>query len=408
MQGNYSAAANAAETKQGLPVKPKQFASAALAEVASPLLDKLIAFTRNEVVLCIAFVCAWIAIAITDDASQALSYIDWRVIGLLFCLMASVAGLKSSGVLTRVSKALVAGKRSKRLVCFALVMLPFFSSMLITNDVALLAFVPIAVLALETAGWRDSLVRVIVLQAIAANLGGMVTPVGNPQNLFIFTTYELAAGDFASTLLPFGGLALVLLALACASFGKESATVTLKIDDEAIDMKRFVLHAVLFVVSVLAVMRVIPYMIATPIVLTALFYFDRRIFAQVDYALLATFACFFVFSGSVAHVPAVREFLDGLMGEHPMLTSLVASQIISNVPSAVLLAEFTQNWHSLLVGVDLGGLGTPIASLASLIAFRLYMHTRDAKAATFLKEFAIANVVALACMTVLYVALFVL
>lgn len=389
-------------------MKPKQIASAALAEVASPLLDRLVAFLRNEAVLCIAFVCAFISIAITGDTAQAPSYIDWRVIGLLFCLMASVAGLKSSGVLARVSQALVAGKRSKRLVCFALVMLPFFSSMLITNDVALLAFVPIAVLALETAGWRDSLVRVVVLQAIAANLGGMVTPIGNPQNLFVFTTYELTAADFAAALLPFGGLALALLALACAAFGSESATVTLKVDDTAVDMRRFALHAALFVVSTLAVMRVIPCAIAALVVAAALFLFDRHVFAQVDYALLATFACFFVFSGNMAHMPAMQDFLGGLMGDHPMLTSLVTSQVISNVPSAVLLAGFTQNWHSLLIGVDLGGLGTPIASLASLIAFRLYMHTRDAKASAFLKEFAIANAVALACMTALYAALFVL
>ncbi len=371
------------------------------------MLDRIITFLRDEAVLCIAFVCACASLVVAGDVSQVPTYIDWRVIALLFCLMASVAGMRASGILARVAKVLVAGERSKRLVCFALVMMPFFASMVVTNDVALLAFVPMAVLALEAAGWRDGLVRVVVLQAIAANLGGMVTPVGNPQNLFIFTTYELTMADFALALLPFGVLAFALLALACLTFGTGRATVQLAVDESAIDLKRFGLHAVLFVISVLAVMRIVEYPIALLVVAMALFVFDRRVFAQVDYALLATFACFFVFSGNMAHMPAMQDFLGGLMGDHPMLTSLVTSQVISNVPASVLLSGFTSNWHSLLIGVDLGGLGTPIASLASLIAFRLYMHTRSARASAFMKEFALANAIMLAAMAALYAVLFV-
>ena len=357
--------------------------------------------------LCIAFVCACVSLAVAGDVERVPDYIDWRVITLLFCLMASVAGLRASGVLARIAQALVAGKRQKRLVCFALVAITFFSSMLVTNDVALLAFVPIAVLALEAAGWRDSLVRVIVLQAIAANLGGMVTPVGNPQNLFIFTAYELTAFDFAGALVPFGGLALLMLALACLPFGEELSTVKIELDESSIDMRRFALHVALFALSALAVMRIVPYQAALLVVAPALFLFDRRVFAQVDYALLATFVCFFVFSGNMANMPAMQDFLGGLMAGHPMLTSLVTSQVISNVPAAVLLSGFTQNWHSLLIGVDLGGLGTPVASLASLIAFKLYLHTRKADAGRFMCEFAVANLVVLAAMLALYAVLFV-
>ena len=371
------------------------------------MLDRLVTFLRNEAVLCIAFVCACASMAATGDLSNAPSYIDWRVIILLFCLMASVAGLRSSGVMARIAQAIVAGERQKRLVCLALVMLPFFSSMLVTNDVALLTFVPIAVLALETASWQDDLIRVVVLQAIGANLGGMITPVGNPQNLFIFTTYELSTSDFFLTLAPFGALALLLLALACISFGSSRATVRLDLDDRAIDLKRFTLHAGLFTLCLLAVARILPDLVLLPIVAAALFLFDRRVFAQVDYALLATFVCFFVFSGNMAHMPEMQNLLGGLMADHPMLTSLAASQVISNVPSAVLLAGFTANWHSLLIGVDLGGLGTPIASLASLIAFRLYMHTSGASGRAFMREFALANAVTLALMIGLYAALFV-
>ena len=372
------------------------------------MLDRLITLLRKEAVLCIAFIFACASLSVAGDLADVPSYIDWRVIALLFCLMAAVAGMRESGVMLRAANALVAGERSQRFVALALVMLPFFASMLVTNDVALITFTPIAILSLEAAGWRDRIVRVVVLQAIAANLGGMVTPFGNPQNLFIFTTYELSAVDFFWTLIPFGVLALVLLVAACATFPAVHSRVELKIDDAAIDVRRFALHVVLFALSVCAVMRVLPCEWVLFVMLPALFVFDRRIFARVDYALLATFVCFFVFSGNMAHMPVIQEFLGSLMGSHPMLTSLLTSQFISNVPAAVLLSGFTANWHSLLVGVDLGGLGTPIASLASLIAFRMYMHTDGAHARIFAKEFGIANVVVLALMIVLYAILFVL
>lgn len=371
------------------------------------MLDRIITFLRHEAVLCIAFACACASVVATGDVAAIPGYIDWRVIVLLSCLMASVAGMSKSGVMTRMAQALIAGEKSQRLVCFALVMLPFFSSMLVTNDVALLTFVPIAILALEAAGWRDDLARVIVLQAIAANLGGMITPVGNPQNLFIFTTYSLTASDFFFALAPFGALSLALLAVATLMFGKERSHVTLRLDANAIDFKRFGLHLALFALSVLGVLHIVPYQALLPVIAIALLAFDRPVFARVDYALLATFACFFVFSGNMSHATAVQDVLGSFMREHPMLTSLITSQVISNVPASVLLAGFTDNWHSLLIGVDLGGLGTPIASLASLIALRLYAHTDGARIGRFMKEFAIANIVALVLMVALYAVLFV-
>ncbi|MBR0404529.1 MAG: anion permease [Eggerthellaceae bacterium] len=372
------------------------------------MLDRIIKFLRDEAVLCIAFICALVSIVMTGDYASTPSYIDWRVIALLFCLMASVAGLSESGVMARIAQGLIAGEKSRRSVCLALILLPFFASMLVTNDVALLTFVPIAVLALQTAGWRDSLARVIVLQAIAANLGGMVTPVGNPQNLFIFTAYGLTAQDFFFALAPFGALSFVLLVAACLTFDGNRSQVTLKLDAKAINFRRFALHAALFVLSVLSVLHILPHEVLIIVIAAALFIFDRRIFAKIDYALLATFACFFIFSGNMAHMPSMQEMLGGLMRGHPMITSLVTSQIISNVPASVLLAGFTANWHSLLIGVDLGGLGTPIASLASLIALKLYAHTEGARIISFMKDFAISNIVALAFMVTLYAVLFVL
>jgi Na+/H+ antiporter NhaD/arsenite permease-like protein len=261
--------------------------------------------------------------------------------------------------------------------------------------VALLAFVPIAVLALEAAGWRDAMARVIVLQAIAANLGGMVTPFGNPQNLFIFTTYELSAEDFFLTLAPFGLLAFVLLAIACALFGKDCADVQNKLDDASIDLRRFALHGALFIVGALAVARIVPYEAALLVVASALFVFDRSVFAGVDYALLATFVCFFIFSGNLAAIPAVRGLLTSLMDKSAFFASLAASQVISNVPSALLLSPFTDNAAAMILGTDVGGLGTIVASLASLISYKFYANSAGANSGKYLLYFTVVNVILL-------------
>lgn len=373
------------------------------------MLDGIISFLRREAVLCIAFLCAAVSFAFVPfDAAQVAASIDARVIVLLFCLMAAVAGLKDCGLFSWCAAKLLARGGSVRIVAFILVMLPFFASMLVTNDVALIAFVPFAIMALGAAGRADLIVRVCVLQAIAANLGGMVTPVGNPQNLFIYTHFHIGLMDFFAALLPFALLTFLMLGAACLALGKSPVSVRIPFDETRIARRRFAFHVALFALCLLCVARVLAHQVLLVVVLVALLAFDRKTFKRVDYGLLGTFVCFFVFSGNIAHIPAVADFLRGLMDIHPLLTSVAASQVISNVPAAVLLAGFTDNWHSLLLGVDLGGLGTPIASLASLIAFRLYMHTPGAQAGAFMKEFACANVAGLAAMLGLYALLFVL
>ena len=370
-------------------------------------LARAIALMHGQALPMLAFLCAFVSLAIVGDASLVPESIDWRVIALLFCLMASVAGFQKSGLMGHIARNLVRGNHRKRSVCLVLVLLPFFSSMLMTNDVALITFVPFAAAVLVAAGWQNLLAYVIVLQAVAANLGGMVTPVGNPQNLFIFTTYGLSPLDFFLALAPFGSLALILLYLACMRCGQETSKLAIKRVEDPVDRRRVVLHGVLFAVALLAVVRVIPWQAALVLVVAALAAFDRAVFRKVDYPLLFTFLCFFVFSGNVAHIPEAQGFLGSLMNDHPMLTSLVSSQVISNVPAAVLLAGFTENWHSLLIGVDLGGLGTPIASLASLIALKIYLRAPGTTALGFMKVFAAVNIVFLVPMVALYAVLFV-
>lgn len=369
------------------------------------LIYKIGSFVRSEAVLCIAFCCALASCAFVEPGCSVFAAVDTRVLALLFCLMATVGGLQQSGILARCAHALVLKASDLRSLSLALVTLPFFASMLVTNDVALLAFVPFAIAALTVADATALLPRIIVLQTIAANIGGMVTPMGNPQNLFLYTAFGIPTGEFFLALAPFALATLIALAAVCLFFEKTPLAERTSLGSAAVKRKQATGYAALFCLCLAAVMRIVPYQAAFAIVLFALIAFDRAAFKRIDYGLLATFVCFFVFSGNIAAIPAISDSLSSAMETAPFLTSAGASQIISNVPAAVLLAEFTDNWQALLLGVDLGGLGTPVASLASLIALKLYLHTPGARLATFMKEFAFANIAGLAGLTALYCAI---
>lgn len=389
-------------------VAPSAYLSYAyiLKRMANSFIYKAGAFVRSEAVLCIAFSCALVSCAFVEQGHDFFAAVDTRVLALLFCLMAAVGGLQRSGLLSRCAHALAAKARGLRSLCLALVMLPFFASMLVTNDVALLAFVPFAIAALAMTDSTRYLPRVIVLQALAANIGGMVTPMGNPQNLFLYTAFHIPTGEFFLTLAPFALATLAALAAACLSFEKLPLTERTSLGSAAVKKKQAAGYALLFCLGLAAVVRIVPYQAAFAIVAVSLLVFDREAFKRIDYGLLATFVCFFVFSGNIAGISAVSTTLESLMEQAPFLASAGASQIVSNVPAAVLLAGFTDNWRALLLGVDVGGLGTPVASLASLIALKLYLHTPDASLAAFMREFAFANIAGLAGLIALYCAIY--
>ena len=353
-------------------------------------------FWKREPVLCIAAVCAAASMALNPPSAAYLNYIDWRVLTLLFCLMAVVAGLQECGVFAVLAQRLLAGERRMRFVTLALVLLPFFVSMLVTNDVALVTFVPFAVLVLGLIGRMERLIYVVVLQTIAANLGSMATPVGNPQNLYIYANYELSAGQFFSAMLPLTLVSLVGLTVACLCVKPEGIRVTFAEKAEIRSPGHLILMILLFVLCLLSVFRVLPYPALLPVVLAGMLIFDRSLFRTVDYGLLATFFCFFLFAGNVGACGPVREVLTRIMEKNTALASGVSSQIISNVPAAVLLSGFTTDWHGLLLGTNIGGLGTPIASLASLISLKAYLKSPGARLGRYLLAFTVANVVALA------------
>lgn len=353
-------------------------------------------FLRREPVLSISFVCALVSAFFVPPSAAYLDYIDLRVLCLLFCLMAVVAGLQECGLFLVLAQRLLVGERPVRLISLTLILLPFFCSMLVTNDVALITFLPFAILVLEMVGRRDLLIPIISLQTVAANLGSMATPVGNPQNLFLYAHFSLSMRDFLSLLLPLTLISLLGLAAAGLYFGgKGWISVSFPEQVRLTSPKHLALYLVLFGLCLLSVCRILPYGILTVIVIVALLLARRQLLGQVDYMLLLTFVCFFIFSGNLGQMPAVRSALGDLLARSPLLCSAAASQVISNVPAAVLLSGLTEDWKGLLAGVDVGGLGTPVASLASLISMKFYLRSREAKPLPYFLWFTAANVVGL-------------
>ena len=282
-------------------------------------------FAKREAVLCIAFFCAVVSMLFVPPDRTYLGYLDIRVLALLFCLMLVVAGLEETGLFQVLAQRLLVGRKRFRILSLALVLLPFFSSMLITNDVALLTFVPFAILMLELIGRQERLAYLVVLQTVAANLGSMATPVGNPQNLFLCSKFEIPMGDFFAVMLPLTAVSLLGLCTAALCVSGEAIEVQF-CQARNIENKGLLwLMLVLFGLSLLSVFRVLPYGVLFAVVVLSALFCTRPLFLRVDYGLLATFVCFFLFSGNLGRIPTVRELLTGLLGSNTAMTAGLAS-----------------------------------------------------------------------------------
>lgn len=359
------------------------------------MLKRIKDFIARETVLCVAAGCAILTMFVIPPDKEYLHYIDFRVLCLLLCLMAVVAGLKMIGLFHWLTYQLLHRLHSGRALSITLVLLPFFSSMFVTNDVALIIFIPFTLMLLEQLGCRNRIIPVTVFQTIAANLGSMATPVGNPQNLYLYAFYNLSIQEFFSVTLPL--TAISLIALAAASI----PLLPRKLPEQTIEKagirstKQLLIYLALFVLCLLTVFRIVPYLLTTAITVVILLLVDRKLLKEIDYMLLLTFVCFFTVSENLGRIDAIRQFLQQLLQWSTLLTAVGTSQVISNVPAAVVLSGFTDQWQQMLSGVNIGGLGTPIASLASLITIKFYMRWPGAKMMRFLGYFTVANVVAL-------------
>ena len=371
-----------------------------ITEERDGLVERLRKIVKREPVLCISALCALISMIVVPPGPAYAGYIDVRVICLLFCLMAVVLGLQECGVFKVLAGRLLSVCRDMKALRMALVMLPFFCSMLVTNDVALITFVPFALLILGIAERRELAIRVVVLQTIAANLGSMATPVGNPQNLFLYANYELSPGEFFAVVIPVSVISLVGLVAAVLFNRSGTVVISLKSREELKNRRALAVYVGLFVLCLFSVFRVIPYWVTTIAVVSGFCIVSPRLLKRVDYCLLMTFVCFFVFAGNLAQIPGVSDWLRSTLSEGAMLPSVISSQVISNVPAAVLLAGFTDNWKGLLLGTNIGGLGTPVASLASLISLKLYLREPDSRPGKYLAVFMAANVIGLVMLSV--------
>lgn len=359
------------------------------------ILNKARSFLKQETVLLISALFAVISMFCNPPSVAYLNFIDFRVLCLLFCLMAVVLGFQYCGLFSVLAQKLLAGRKNFRLLSLVLVLLPFFCAMLVTNDVALITFVPFTILVLKLTGQSRYLIYIVVLQTLAANLGSMATPVGNPQNLYLYAYFGISAGAFFSIMLPLtslSGLALIFFSLVVKNRYIE---VAFSSQEHLKDKKRLVSYIVLFVLCLLSVFRLLPYYILTAVVILTFLIFSPRLLKKVDFSLLLTFVCFFIFAGNIGQIPQVRELLGSFMEKSPLLTSIAASQVISNVPTAVLLSGFTNSWQQLLLGVNVGGMGTPIASLASLISLKIYLASENPHPLKYILVFAFANIIGL-------------
>ena len=358
--------------------------------VADELFPMAVRFEKQNTVLCIAFFAALVTTFFVPVDGAYLGYFDFKTLTCLFCVLAVVCALKNIHFFYLLARRIVQIFRNARLAVIGLVTVTFVGSMLIANDMALLTFLPLGFFVLSSTHKERYMAVTFILQNIAANLGGMLTPFGNPQNLYLYSRFDIPTGEFMRIMAPPFALAIALILACCAVFVRPEP-LELAPDDTKTDPLRTAIYLVLFALAIAIVFRGIPYWIGLIVIPAALFFVDARALKMVDYALLFTFVFFFIFAGNMARIEAVRTFFGGLLARDTLLVSVLSCQVISNVPTAILLSQFTENYPSLLVGVNIGGCGTLIASLASLITFREFTKNRPGETRRYVLLFTLFN-----------------
>lgn len=372
----------------------------------------LLNFIKKEAVLCAALLLGIFSMFLVPPDREYPAYINFRVLGLLFSLMVVMAGLRELGVFNKIACVMLKKADNSRKLYLVMVFLCFFSAMLITNDVALITFVPFTLLLLKMADMDSLAVPLVVFESVAANLGSALTPIGNPHNLYLYTAFEMSLPDFFRTMAPITGISAVLL-LFCMLTVKKEALLTkaqeeikqegvkpgeIKQEEEsakALKNRKVLLsgfYGLTFLLSLLTVLRVLPFWIPFIVALSGALLLQRGVLLQVDYSLLATFVGFFIFVGNMGRIEAVSSLLAKLLDGREILVAFITSQVISNVPAAALLSGFTENAGDLLIGVNIGGLGTLIASMASLISYKYIVREMSEKKVKYFWYFTLVNI----------------
>lgn len=358
-------------------------------------MQKIIEFVKKETVLTVAWILAIVSMFFVHPSFAYIDYIDFKSLGILWGLMVIMAGFQSIGAFAKVGQKLLKMAKNSHQLTLVLVFLCFFSSMFITNDVALITFVPFAIFILEKCDREDLFIPVITFQTLAANLGSMMTPIGNPQNLYLYGLSGMGINKFILLMLPYTAITFVLLFASSFAIKDRRAELAdnIKIKRKRIPRRKFYTYATLFFIALLVVARLLPFYILVGSVLLCVFIMDKKILLSIDYALLFTFVGFFIFTGNLSQMPSINSWLTALVEGREVISGVISSQMISNVPAALLLSEFTTDYSSLIIGVNLGGLGTLIASMASLISFKALAHTHNEYKGKYFVYFTIMNII---------------
>ena len=331
---------------------------------------------------------------------EYLTYFDFKTLTCLFSVLAVVMALRSIGFFTYASRKLVTVAKSAKSAVLCLVYITFIGSMLIANDMALITFLPLGYEVLTKTGKTKYMAFTFIMQNIAANLGGMLTPFGNPQNLYLYSYFNIPTGQFTAVMLPPFLFAIALITLCCLVFVKNEKLTVSDETSAPLPKKQCAVYLLLFLLSIVIVFRIIHYLIGLAVIFAVLMFMNRTALKRVDYSLLLTFVMFFIFSGNMSRLTSLQNVISPLLEKNALVCSALSCQVISNVPSAILLSKFTDNWQQLLVGVNIGGAGTLIASLASLITYREYVKFDPAGKKKYLITFSLFNFAFLALMTV--------
>lgn len=360
----------------------------------------LLTYLKKEKVMTISLILAVVSALLVHPDKAYTEYIDIRVLGLLFCLMVAVKGFQKVGIFDSIAEMLFSKVRGSRFLIQILVGLCFFSSMLITNDVALITFVPFGVLVLKKCGLEKYMIFTVVMQTIAANLGSMLTPIGNPQNLYLFGISDYGMGEFLGITAPVTALSFVLLL--AVTFCIKNTPIMMPLENKAscntvkAGAGEIGTYVLLFLIDLMVVFRLIPWWVALFITMVWILALKKQeLLKQVDYGLLITFVGFFIFVGNIGRIPLVSEAIQKMITGREIVVSALFSQVMSNVPAALLLAGFTENIKALIIGTNVGGLGTLIASMASLISYKIYAETEGAKKGKYMAVFTLYNVAGL-------------
>lgn len=353
--------------------------------------EKLVEFIKKE---CILMIALSLAVITSFLYMPKIEYIDFKTLILLFNLMIIVSGFKQLKVLDYIAVKISSRCTSCRNLSIALVFITFISSMIVTNDVALLTFVPITLIIGEKLGL--DVIKIVIFQTLAANLGSSLTPMGNPQNLFLYTYYNISPTYFFKITGPIAVLAILFL-IGIIRMTKDTY-IKVKLKEVKIESKNkiFVYSLLLFLV-LLSVFHILDYRISFIFTIAVIAVLDKNLFGRVDYSLLITFVGFFIFVGNISNSPVIENFMKNMLNDESKtyFTGIVASQFISNVPAAMLLSGFTSHFRELLLGVNVGGMGTLIASMASVISYKLYCNQVEDNGKKYLKIFMYYNLIGL-------------